>query len=132
MALTYRRPHLAMVQRRSTRPSLPTEAARQSAEQQQGRRVHFTPTSPPSPPIVADPTLDSADPLAPTQEEPRGTPGFQSDKYALKGQLPQYFPHGLPPSSLEPGTSDLQFPPTTLFPEAPLGDGEILMRGTPL
>ena len=33
MALTYRRPHYAMVQRRSTRPSIPTEAARQAAEQ---------------------------------------------------------------------------------------------------
>ena len=79
-----------------------------------------------------DPTPDTADPLFLTQEEPNNTLGFQSDKYAFKGQLPQSFPHGPPPSSLEPGTSDLQFPPTNLFPRAPLGDGEILMTEMPL
>ena len=51
--------------------------------------------------------------------------------YAFKGHLLQSFPHGLPASSLEPGTSDLRLPSTNLFPEAPLGDGEVLTQGTP-
>ena len=71
-------------------------------------------------------------PLFPTQETQPTTPGFESDKYAFKGQLPQSFPHGLPTSSLKPGTSDLQFPPSNVFPEAPLGDGATLMQESPL
>ena len=73
-----------------------------------------------------------ADPLFPTPETQQTTPGFESDKYAFKGQLPQSFPHGLPTSSLEPDTSDLQFPPSNIFPRAPLGDGELLMRESPI
>ena len=129
MAQTYRRPNYALVQRRSSRPSIPTEAARQAAEQQPTRRVHFAPTTP-APNTESAP--DMADPLFPTPETQQTTPGFESDKYAFKGQLPQSFPHGLPTSSLEPGTSDLQFPPSNIFPRAPLGDGELLMRESPL
>ena len=85
MALTYRRPHYAMVQRRSTRPSIPTEATRQSAEWQSGRRVHFAPpTSTPH----TESTLDAADPLSSTQETQTTMPEFESDKYAFKGLLP--------------------------------------------
>ena len=73
-----------------------------------------------------------ADPLFPTQETRPTTPGFESDKYAFKGQLPQSFPHGLPTPSLEPCTSDLQFMPSNVFPEAPLGEGEPLMQESPL
>ena len=72
------------------------------------------------------------DPLFPTQETQPTTPGFENDKYSFKGQLPQSFPHGLPTSSLERGTSDLQFPPSNIFPEAPVGDGETLMQESPL
>ena len=75
-----------MVQRRSIRPSVPTKAARQSAEQQPRRRVHFTP--PPSTPH-SESTPDAADPLSPTQETRTTMPGFESDQYAFKGQLPQ-------------------------------------------
>ena len=67
-------------------------------------------------------------PLFPTQETQPTTPGFESDKYAFKGQLPQSFPHGLPTSSLKPGTSDLQFPPSNLFPESPLGDHQTMVQ----
>ena len=129
MALTYRRPHYAMVQRRSTRPSVPTEAARQSAEQQPTRRVQFAPSTPAT---LPGSTPEMVDPLCPTSDSQPATPGFESDKYAFKGQLPQSFPHGLPTSSLEPGTSDLQFPPSNIFPDPPLGDGAINMQESPL
>ena len=59
-------------------------------------------------------------------------PGFESERYAYRGQLPQSFPHGLPTSSLEPGTSDLQFPPSTVFPDPPLGDAAAMMQESPL
>ena len=65
MALTYQRPHHAMVPRRSTRPSVPTEAARQAAEQQTARRVHFGPTTQPT---QTESTPEMVDPLFPTQE----------------------------------------------------------------
>ena len=129
MALTYRRPHYAMVQRRSTRPSVPTEAARQATEQQPTRRVHF---APPTPAPHTESTPETADPLFPTQDMQPTRSGFESDKYAFKGKLPQSFPHRLPTSSLEPGTSALQCPPSNVFPEAPLGDGETLMQESPL
>ena len=47
MALTYKRPLPAMVQRRSTRPSQPTVAAREAASQRPERRVRFTPSTMP-------------------------------------------------------------------------------------
>ena len=54
------------------------------------------------------------------------------DKYNYKERLPQSFPHGLPPSSLEPGATDQQYPPTYLFPDPPVGDGPELQLETPL
>ena len=65
MALTYRRPHYVMVQRRSTRPSIPTEAARQATEQQPARRVQF---APPTAVPHTESTPEMVDPLCPTQE----------------------------------------------------------------
>ena len=53
--------------------------------------------------------------------EPEEVPGVP-DKYAYKERLSQSFPHGLPPSSLEPGTSDQQYPLSQLFPKPPMGD----------
>ena len=100
MALTYRRPHYAMVQRRSTRPSVPTEAARESVEQQPTRRVQFAPSTPAT---LPGSTPEMVDPLCPTSDSQPATPGFESDNYAFKGHLPQSFPRGLSTSSLEPG-----------------------------
>ena len=54
------------------------------------------------------------------------------DEYNYKERLPQSFPHGLPPSSLEPSTTDQQYPPTYLFPDPSLGDGPELLLETPL
>ena len=118
-----------MVQRRSSRFSIPTEATLQAAEQQPTRRVHF---APPTPAPHTESASNIADPLFPTQETQPTMPGFESDKYAFRGKLPQSFPHGLPTSSLEPGTSDLQFPPSNIFPEAPLGEGGTLLQESPL
>ena len=80
------------------------------------------------------PSFDAdLDPLtAPTpplvRQEVPGVP----DQYAYKERLPQSFPHGLPASSMEPGTTDLHFPPSNLFLEPPLGNGEHLQTETPL
>ena len=54
------------------------------------------------------------------------------EKYAYRERLPQSFPYGFPPSSLEPGTTDQQHPPSYLFPNAPLGEADDLMIETPL
>ena len=43
------------------------------------------------------------------------------DKEEYTTQLPRTFQHGLPPFSLEPGTVNLEFPPSTLFLSPPLG-----------
>ena len=45
---------------------------------------------------------------------------------------PQTFPHGLHPSSLEPGATDMQYPPTTLFPRPPPGEEESHEKENPL
>ena len=39
-----------------------------------------------------------------------------------KAHLPQPFLHGLPTSSLEPGTTNLDHPPSYVFPESPLDE----------
>ena len=136
LSQTYRRPDYAMVQRRSTRVSMPSAAARQAAQQKSARRVHFTPATDMPPSTTTTPTPEAipttVDPLLPTPASQYTTPGFESDKYAYKGQLPQSFPHGLPTSSLEPGTSDLQFPPSNIFPDPPLGNGPARMHESPL
>ena len=126
MALTYKRPLPAMVQRRSTRPPQPTEAAREAAAQRADRHVRFSPSATQwrRIPLVAK-NLNS-DPLTTPVLTENERPENQ-EKYPYKAQLPQSFSHGLPTSSLEPGTTDQQFLPSSLFPEPTLGDGEILL-----
>ena len=46
--------------------------------------------------------------------------------------MPLSFPHGPPSSSLEPGATDQQYPPTYLFPDPPMGSGPELLLETPL
>ena len=114
MAYTYKRPLPAMAQRRSARVSKPSPIRE---TEQSSRRVRFTPTTLPTP----TPTKIPLDPA---------TPMVEKEEYTT--QLPQTFPHGLPPSSLEPGTTDQQFPPSSLFLDPPSGDGEVLLMETPL
>ena len=54
------------------------------------------------------------------------------EKYAYTERLPQSFPYGFPPSSLEPGTTDQQHPPSSLFPDPPLGEKEEQLMESPL
>ena len=79
-----------------------------------------------SEPTQNDPLLT---PLADTSDP--DVPGVP-DEYNYKERLPQSFPHSLPPSSLEAGATDQQYPPTYLFPDPPLGDGPELLLETPL
>ena len=70
MALTYHRSAPAMMQRRSTRPSVPTQQARESAEQNTALRVHFSPTAAAEVPLVVNGSDRlQADPLT-TPPEP--------------------------------------------------------------
>ena len=48
-----------------------------------------------------------------------------------EAQLPQTFPHGLHPSSLEPSATDQQYPPITLFPKPLQGNEESYENETP-
>ena len=101
--------------------------------------------------VVAPATLRPADPLTTSQsgmapatlrpaDPSSSTPGAKTypdvlgipDKYNFRERLPQSFPHGLPPSSLEPGATDQQFPPSSLFPDPPFGDGPELVLEPPL
>ena len=100
---------MAETVRRSTRTSLPTAAARNAT--QPVRRVRFA-------------TVPDAIPLPAVTED--------SDEEAETAHLPQSFRHSLPRSSLELGTTDLQHPPSHLFPEPPLGEGGSHTRETPL
>ena len=54
------------------------------------------------------------------------------DKYAYTERLPQSFPYGFPTSSLEPGTTDQQHPPSYLFLDPPLGEKEGLGVEAPI
>ena len=103
-----------------------------AAAQTPAKRVHFAPLDG----DVAEATISE-----PTQNDPLVTPLADAsdpdvpgvpDKYNYKERLPQSFPHGLPPSSLEAGTTDQQYPPTYLVPDPPLGDGLELLLETPL
>ena len=109
----------------------PSRRAMDAAAQTQAKRVHFAPLDG----DVADVTI-----LEPTQNDPLLTPLADAsdpdvprvpDMYNYKERLPQSFPHGLPPSSLEAGATDQQYPPTYLFPDPPLGDDPELLW-TPL
>ena len=110
----------------------PSRRAVESAAQIPAKRVHFAPLVG----DVVDTTISE-----PTQNDPllapladaadTDVPGVP-DEYNYKERLPQSFPHGLPPSSLEAGATDQQYPPTYLFPEPPVGDGPQLLLETPL
>ena len=133
MALTYIRPAAAMMQQRVPRTAQPSQKARDAVAQAPRKRVHFqnTPLSgaegtPAAASIPSDPL---SVPLADTSYP--DVPGVP-EEYNYPERLPQSFPHGLPPSSLEPGATDQQYPPTYLFPEPPLGDGPELLMETPL
>ena len=103
MALSYNRLP-TMMQRRSTRTPQPTRQVVESILQRPARRVQFAPSTQgrpaPIPEIPEDPLTTQS-----VSVEPQEVPGVP-DKYAYKERLPQSFPHGLPPSSLEPGTSN--------------------------
>lgn len=124
----YYRAATAMMQRRSTRTP---QQASEAIEQRPARRVHFSPTPDGGPTSVNDASHGQPDPLpsTTTHEVP-----WILEKYAYKEykRLPQSFPHGLPSSNLEPGTTDQQYPPSNLFPEPPMGDNEEQLRETPL
>ena len=93
MALTYRRPASAMMQR-APRVAQPSRKAVEAAAQTPAKRVHFAPLvgdvvdATISEPIQNDPLLA---PLADTSDlDVLGVP----DKYNCKERLPQSFPHG--------------------------------------
>ena len=112
MALTYKRPltyNMADPVRRSTQTPVPTAAVREAAAPRQ--RVQFAPATD----FVT--TLDAPN---------------DSDTDVEAAHLPQSFRHGLPRSSLEPGTTNLLYPPSHLFLDPPLGEGEPQTRETPL
>ena len=112
MALTYMRPmtsNMADPVRRSTLTHEPTAGVREAAAPR--RRVQFAPATD----FVT--TLDAPN---------------DSDTDVEEAHLPQSFRHGLPRSSLEPRTNNLLYPPSHLFPDPPLGEGEPLTRKTPL
>ena len=55
----------------------------------------------PEPAVIPDDPLTTPIPSAPSQEVPR-----VPEKYAYTERMPQSFPYGFPPSSLEPRTTD--------------------------
>ena len=133
MALTYIRPAPAMMQQRSPLVAQPSQKARDVATQAPTKRVHFE--------VDAEEAAEQSPATAPTPSDPLsvplvdtsypGVPGVP-EEYNYPERLPQSFPHGPPPSSLEPGATDQQYPPTYLFPEPPVGDGPELLMETPL
>ena len=131
MALTFRRPSNAMMQR-TPRAQQPSRRAAEAASQAPAKRVHFAPLVGD---VAAAPILEpiQTDPLLATHDDAiyPDVPGVP-DEYDYKERLPQSFPHGMPPSSLEPGTTDQQYPPAYLFPDPPVGDGPELLLETPL
>ena len=130
MALTYQRPAGAMMQQRAPRVAQPSRRAVEAAAQTPARRVHFAPLqgeeTPTSAPRQEDPLTEA---LADTSMP--DVPGGP-EKYNYKERLPEYFPHGLPSSSLEPSATDQQYPPSYLFPDPPMGDGPELLLEPPL
>ena len=101
MALTYLRPvHVAVASRRSIRVSIPTAAVREAIPTV--RRVRFSPAA-----VSSD---------TPQQEEEEEEEE-EEDDIAEAAHHPQTFHHTLPTSSLEPGTTNLHFPPDHTFPD---------------
>ena len=73
--------------------------------------------------------LTSVPPSATPMTDPTQDVPSVPDKYAYTERLPQSFPYGFPPSNLEPGTTDQQHPPSSLFPDPPMGErGEQLVE----
>ena len=109
MTLTYVWPTLAAVAaRRSSRVSVPTTAGRQATPAV--RRVRFIPPAPLVPP---------------TDEE-------LEDEMAEAAHFPQSFQHIFPGSNLEPGTTNLNFPPSHTFPNSEPVGGDPVQHQTPL
>ena len=143
MALTYQLPNSQT--RRSARTPQPSQRATEAAAQRTvPRRVAFTTVIPQALEAAAgittqatgpehhDDPLTSVTPSATPMTDPtQDVPGVP-DKYAYTERLPQSFPFGLPPSSLEPGTTDQQHPPSPPFPEPPMGDKEDQLVDSPL
>ena len=141
MAISYIRPNLAMATRRSPRkPQVTFQKVSPKIDKQLLRAKKATTTStyllaiplaeyeklyPNISPTFYDPV---GNPYPPTTTRRRAA-GEEEDPEA---QLPQTFPHGLHPSSLEPGATDQQYPLTTLFPEPPPVNGESYENETPL
>ena len=105
MALTYVRPTAAMMQKRPTRVSQPSKKAEEAAAQAPAKRVHFSgdelaertaAAAPATPDPLCVPLADTSYPDVP------GVP----EEYDYPDRVPQSFPHGLPPSTLEPGATD--------------------------
>ena len=137
MALTYQLPN-TQTRRLARTPQPSQRAAEAVAQRTVPRRVQFVTVIPPAAEATAAlisqaADLESHDPL--TSVSPSATPMSDTqdmpgvpEKYAYTERLPQSFPYGFPPSSLEPGTTDQQHPPSSLFPNPPMGErgGELV------
>ena len=124
MVLTYKRQHGQMdtAQRRSAQVPIPIEAANEAVSLNQ--RGRFTPSTSSNAADVlrrtpSNPTTSTAAPPSTPAVAPESV-----EKYTT--HLPQTFPHGLPTSSLVPGTPNELYPPTSLFPKPSLGGTESL------
>ena len=103
MTQTYvRLAHAVVASRRSTRVFIPTTGATEATPIV--RRVRFNPALVPSNTQLEE------------EEE-------AADELAKAAHLPQTFHHALPTSSLEPGTTNLHFPPNHTFPDPLSRDG---------
>ena len=142
MALTYQLPNTQA--RRSARTPQPSQRATEAASQRTvPRRVTFTtvipqasaasgvPSQATEPEQNDDPLTSATPSVTPMTDPSQDVPGVP-DKYAYTECLPQSFPYGFPPSSLEPGTTNQQHPPSSLFPDPPLGDKEDRLLESPL
>ena len=105
MAITYHRPvPAADANRRSTRVPIPIEAAREAIHNP--RKVRVKPAAAP----VHRPVHQESD--------------DGEDDVADAPHLPQSFRQALPTSSLEPGTTNLEIPPSHTFPDQPVVGGD--------
>ena len=108
MAITYHRPAPATeVSRKSTRMPIPTVATREAIHTP--RKIRVRPVAAPVRPPVQ-------------QESDDG-----EDDVANAPHLPQSFRQALPTSSLEPGTTNLEIPPSHTFPDQPVVGGDSVL-----